>query len=79
MALADTLIDNNDIGLANNYVTIPAHAKYMTEPNFQMVIDTDDLNTYGISAINKISGNLKLQTSFGGDVISETKVELDNK
>lgn len=79
LALADTLIDNNDIGLANNYVTIPAHAKYMTEPNFQMVLDTDDLNTYGISAINKISGNLKLQTSFGGDVISETKVELDNK
>ena len=55
---------------------MPAHTKFLAFPNFELIIDTDDLEAYGISEINTITGNLKIKTSMFGDIISETPVDL---
>ena len=76
VSLSDVLINGYNINLSNNNAPVPAHTKFLAFPNFELIIDTDDLEAYGISEINTITGNLKIKTSMFGDIISETPVDL---
>lgn len=76
VSLADTLVNGFSMKLSNNGINLPAHSKYLAAPNFDLIIDTEDLEAYGISSIDTISSNLTIKTSMFGDTISETKVDF---
>lgn len=76
VSLADTLVNGFSMKLSNNGVNLPAHSKYLADPNFDLIIDTEDLEAYGISSIDTLSSTLTIRTSMFGDTISETKVDF---
>ena len=79
VSLADTLVNGFSMKLSNNGINLPAHSKYLAEPNFDLIIDTEDLEAYGITSITDIKSNLQIRTSMFGDTISETKVNLNSE
>lgn len=79
VSLADTLVNGFSMKLSNNGINLPAHSKYLAAPNFDLIIDTEDLEAYGITSITDIKSNLQIRTSMFGDTISETKVNLNSE
>ena len=78
VSLADTLVNGFSMKLSNNGINLPAHSKYLAAPNFDLIIDTEDLEAYGITSITDIKSNLQIRTSMFGDTISETEVNLNS-
>lgn len=78
VSLADTVVNGFSMKLSNNGINLPAHSKYLAAPNFDLIIDTEDLEAYGITSITDIKSNLQIRTSMFGDTISETKVNLNS-
>ena len=78
VSLADTLVNGFSMKLSNNGINLPAHSKYLAAPNFDLIIDTEDLEAYGLTSITDIKSNLQIRTSMFGDTISETEVNLNS-
>lgn len=76
-SLKDGLINQYSISLSNNGVTILPDSKYLSSSNFDFVIDTDDLEAYGITDIETLEFNLCFSTSMFGDTISESAISLN--
>ena len=79
LSLNDVLVNGYNVNLSNNGVNIPAHAKYLSSPNFDLIINTDDLESYGIEKIDTLTGTLNISTGFLGDTIVETSVDLSDE
>ena len=77
-SLSDTLINGFSFKLSNNGVTIPAHSKYLASPNFDLIIDTEDLEAYGVDSIETLASTLSIRTSMLGDTIAEIPVDLSS-
>ena len=75
-SLSDTLINGFSFKLSNNGVTIPSHSKYLAVPNFDLIIDTDDLGAYSISSIDALTSTINIKTSLLGDTIVKIPVDL---
>lgn len=79
VSLRDCQINKFSVEFANNGISIPANGKYLAAPNFDLIIDLDDLAAYGINTIETLDFNLRISTEMFGDVISETPVNLEIK
>ena len=77
--LDDVLVNGYNIKLANGNISIPSGGKYLAGPNFDYIIDTEDLSAYGIDKIETITFNLRIKDSWAGDSIYETPVSLTVK
>ncbi|WP_296878433.1 hypothetical protein [Thomasclavelia sp.] len=73
---SDSLINQSEIGFSNGYATIKANSKYLSEPNFDFLIDLEDLNAYSIDSIDNLSFQLSIYTELLGDLILEKSIEL---
>lgn len=69
--LRDIQINSFSLDLSNNGITIPAHSKYIAFPNFNLIIDVDDLDSYGITSIDDLDFTVDISTSFIGEKICE--------
>ena len=74
--LSDNMFNGYSINFANNGVFLPANSKYLSSPNFDLVIDLDDLQAYGISTLDSITFALSVCTSMFGDTLAETDIFL---
>lgn len=77
LSLRDGLINKFAITFSNNGASIPANSKYLAAPNYDMIINLEDLSTYGITTIETLDFNLYASTAMFGDLISETAVNLE--
>lgn len=70
----DVLINNYNVRLANNNESIPAGSKFLAQPNFKYIIDTNELAEYGIEKMTDINFTLKVKEEWSGDSIYEENV-----
>ncbi len=75
--LGDGQINKFSIGFSNNGISIPANSKYLASPNFDLIIDLDDLAEYGITSIETLDFYLEIRTDWVGDTIAERPVALE--
>lgn len=78
LALSDTLINGFSMKLSNNGQSIPSHAKYLASPNFDLIIDTEDLDSYGIDSIETLTSTLCIKTSMLGNIVAEVPVDISS-
>ena len=76
LSLEDSLINGFNISVANNGITIPSNSKYLSGANFDLVIDVEDLESYGIAEVDAIKTELQIKTSIFGDTIAEAEVSF---
>lgn len=74
--VADSMVNGYSINFANNGIFIPANSKYLSSPNYDVVIDLDDLQAYGIYSLDSITFALSVRTDMFGDTLAETDVFL---
>ena len=77
--LDDVLVNGYNVKLSNGNNSIPSGSKYLAGPNFDYIINTEDLSAYGIEQIETITFNLRIKDSWAGDAIYETPVSLNMK
>ena len=75
-SIKDVLINDCMISLSNNGRTIPAGTKYLAGPSFDFIIDTEDLEYYGVTHIDEIDYILEIRESMFGDVYYSTPVKI---
>lgn len=78
LSLRNVLINGYKVSISNNGGNIQAGSKYLSEPNFDLVLDTDNLAAYGISQIDNISFDVYISTSMFGDEILSVPITLEN-
>ena len=76
-SLGNTMLNDYLITVANNGIEIPAHSKYMTLPQFDLVIDVDDMNACGITTLYSLRTTLEIETERNGDMICSMPVGLE--
>ena len=71
LSLRDGRVNRASIGFANNGVSIQNNSIYLASANFDMIIDNDDLEPYGISTINSVDFTLNVNKGgmFGDSII----------
>ncbi len=72
----DCLINNASMGLSNNGTGIPAKSKYLAEPNFNFIIDLEDLAIYDITTLETLSFNLTIEDGTSYETIIEVPINL---
>lgn len=60
ISFSDCLINRSGIGLGNTAINLPANSVYLVGPNYNYVIDVEDLEAYGIDTIESISFELEI-------------------
>ncbi|MBE6812133.1 MAG: hypothetical protein E7523_04550 [Ruminococcaceae bacterium] len=60
ISFGDCLINRSGIGLGNTAIHLPANSVYLVGPNYNYVIDIDDLEAYGIDVIETVSFELEI-------------------
>ena len=78
LSLRNVLINGYKVSISNNGGNIQAGSKYLSEPNFDLVLDTDNLTAYGICKIDNISFDVYISTSMFGDEILSVPIILEN-
>ena len=58
LSLRNVVINGCYCSLSNSGTTIQTGSKYLAEPNFNFVLDTDKLSAYGISEITAVQNLL---------------------
>ena len=58
----ETLINGFDIVVYNSYIKIPHNSKHLTIPNYEMVINKEDLAAYNIEEIKDINCTFKVMS-----------------
>ena len=76
-SLGNTMVNDYLLSVANNGIEIPAHSKYMTYPQFDLVVDIDDLNACGITDVYSFRTTLEIETERNGTMICSVPVGLE--
>lgn len=76
-SLRDVRFNDCVVSLSNNGIKIPADSKYLSVPQFDLVIGVDELAAYDIDFINDLRATLHISTSFAGDVIYESPISVE--
>lgn len=71
------LVNGYSIRLANGNYAVPAQCKFLAFPTFKYVINTKDLEAYGISDIESIDFTLNIKNEWLGDSIYSVPVNLN--
>lgn len=64
-----------DVG--NNGNIVPSGSKYLTGPEFNLVISIEGLTQYGITSVEELDFDFCVNEEETGEVISETEVHID--
>ena len=64
------------MGLSNNGTGIPAKSKYLAEPNFNFIIDLEDLAIYDITTLETLYFNLTIEDGTSYETIIEVPINL---
>lgn len=72
----DLLINGYSIGIANGNYAVPPHCKFFSLPNFQYIIEVEDLEAYDISNIETIDFLLNITNEWVGNAIYSVPVNL---
>ena len=72
----ETSINGFDIIVRNSYIKIPSKSKHLTIPNYEMIIDKEDLAAYNIDEIEDISCTFKVMSKDLNEEYWNTDMEI---
>ena len=76
LSLRENRVNGYVISIANNGISIPAGGRYLSSPNYDLIVHPEDLAEYGITYFENMDFNLYIATSILGDVIVEAPVSV---
>jgi len=75
-SLENTMINDYLMTVANNGITVPAHSKYMTLPQFDLVVDADHLTDCNVTKVHSLRTTIEILTERNGTLICQAPVGL---
>lgn len=79
LSTRNVLINNCTVGLSNSVVEIKKGTKYLAEPNFNFVLNLENLEPYNIKSVDSINFELYMSHEILGEAFSSSEVNLSPK